>query len=279
MLNIQHDQAAGLRRIMAAPAPRIISIISAAATHDKSRLMTNLAASISDQGNRTLVVHASKESSESFYGINTLPTLLDTGHRRIALNRAIHLSQHGFSIAKMMQKSQLDQMLNHSMSEYLTGLFNTLANQYDILLVDASLNKAHLLPISLLNDGEIIIQLTREPESIKDAYAMIKNIYSQIGRRHFGIIVDNATEQQAKVVFNNISSVAKRYMRVELEFFGAIPKDDHLSKASQLGRSVIEAFPLAIASNAFNNMARKLNYQQAAHAALMAAQFADEQYA
>jgi flagellar biosynthesis protein FlhG len=279
MLNVQHDQAAGLRRIMAAPAPRIISIISAAATHDKSRLMTNLAASISDQGNRTLVVHASKESSESFYGINTLPTLLDTGHRRIALNRAIHLSQHGFSIAKMMQKSQLDQMLNHSMSEYLTGLFNTLANQYDILLVDASLNKAHLLPISLLNDGEIIIQLTREPESIKDAYAMIKNIYSQIGRRHFGIIVDNATEQQAKVVFNNISSVAKRYMRVELEFFGAIPKDDHLSKASQLGRSVIEAFPLAIASNAFNNMARKLNYQQAAHAALMAAQFADEQYA
>lgn len=264
MLNVQHDQAAGLRRIMAAPAPRIISIISAAATHDKSRLMTNLAASISDQGNRTLVVHASKESSESFYGINTLPTLLDTGHRRIALNRAIHLSQHGFSIAKMMQKSQLDQMLNHSMSEYLTGLFNTLANQYDILLVDASLNKAHLLPISLLNDGEIIIQLTREPESIKDAYAMIKNIYSQIGRRHFGIIVDNATEQQAKVVFNNISSVAKRYMRVELEFFGAIPKDDHLSKASQLGRSVIEAFPLAIASNAFNNMARKLNYQQVA---------------
>lgn len=279
MLNIQQDQAAGLRRIMAAPAPRIISIISAAATHDKSRLMTNLAASISDQGNKTLVVHASKESSESFYGINTLPTLMDTGHKKIPLNKAIHLSQHGFSIAKMMQKSQLDQMLNHSMSEYLTGLFNTLANQYEILLVDASLNKAHLLPISLLNDGEIIIQLTREPESIKDAYAMIKNIYSQIGRRHFGIIVDNATEQQAKVVFNNISSVAKRYMRVDLEFFGAIPKDDHLSKASQLGRSVVEAFPLATASNAFKKMALKLNYKQVAPAEFMSAQFAQEQYA
>lgn len=170
-------------------------------------------------------------------------------------------------------------MLNHSMSEYLTGLFNTLANQYDILLVDASLNKVHLLPISLLNDGEIIIQLTREPESIKHAYAMIKNIYSQIGRRHFGIIVDNATEQQAKVVFNNISSVAKRYMRVELEFFGAIPKDDHLSRAAQLGRSVVEAFPLATASNAFKKMALKLNYKQVVPAEFISAQFADEQYA
>lgn len=279
MLNIQHDQAAGLRRIMAAPAPRIISIISAAATHDKSRLMTNLAASISDQGNRTLVVHASKESSESFYGINTLPTLLDTGHKRIPLIKAMHLSQHGFTIAKMMQKSQLDQMLNHKSSEYLTALFNKLAQQYDILLVDASLNKAHLLPISLFNDGEIIIQLTREPESIKDAYAMIKNIYSQIGRRQFGIIVDNASEQQARVVFNNISMVSKRYMRVELEFFGAIPKDDHLSKATQLGRSVIEAFPLAMASNAFKKMARKLDDKSINPAAFMPAHIADEQYA
>mgnify|MGYP000859651641 FL=1 len=279
MLNIQQDQAAGLRRIMAAPAPRIISIVSAASTHDKSRLMTNLAASISDQGNKTLVIHASKESSESFYGINALPTLVDTAHKKIPLNKAIHLSQHGFSIAKMMQKSQLDNMLNHSMSEYLTGLFNTLANQYEILLVDASLNKAHLLPISLLNDGEIIIQLTREPESIKDAYTMIKNIYSQLGRRRFGIIVDNATDAQAKVVFNNISSVAKRYMRVDLEFFGAIPKDDHLSKASQLGRSVIEAFPLATASSAFKKMALKLDYKHATPADLTPAQFAQEQYA
>ncbi len=279
MLNIQQDQAAGLRRIMATPAPRIISIISAAATHDKSRLMTNLAASISDQGNKTLVIHASKESSETFYGINSLPTLVDTATKKIPLTKAIRMSQHGFSIAKMMQKSQLDQMLNHSMSEYLTGLFNTLANQYEILLVDASLNKAHLLPISLLNDGEIIIQLTREPESIKDAYAMIKNIYSQLGRRHFGIMVDNASEHQAKVVFNNISSVAKRYMRVDLEFFGAIPKDDHLGKASQLGRSVIEAFPLATASNAFKKMARKLDYKQAVPAEFTPAQFAQEQYA
>ncbi|WP_047533818.1 MinD/ParA family ATP-binding protein [Methylotenera sp. N17] len=274
MLNVPQDQAAGLRRIMAAPAPRIISIISAAATQDKSRLMTNLAASISDQGNKTLVIHASKESSETYYGINALPTLVDTAGKKMGLNKAIHLSQHGFSIAKMMQKSQLDQMLNHTMSEYLTQVFHTLADQYEILLVDASLNKAHLLPISLLNDGEIIIQLTRQPESIKDAYAMIKKVYSQLGRRHFGIIVDDATEQQAKVVFNNISSVAKRYMRIDLEYFGAIPKDDHISKASQLGRSVIDAFPLATASNAFKKMALKLDYKHATPADFTPAQFA-----
>jgi flagellar biosynthesis protein FlhG len=263
MSKLIQDQAAGLRRIMATPAPRVISIISAAATHDKSRLMTNLAASISDQGNKTLIIHASKESSESFYGINTLPTLVDVVNKRFALPKAIHLSQYGFSVAKLMQRSHLGYVLDQPSHDLLSALFQKIANQYEMLLVDASLNQQHLLPLNQLNQGEIIFQLTRQAESIKDAYSLIKRMYHQLGRRSFGIIVDDATEKQAQTVFNNIASVSKRYLMVELEYFGAIPNDDYISKATQLGRSVVEAFPLATASTAFKKMALKLDYKQA----------------
>ena len=51
-------------------------------------------------------------------------------------------------------------------------------------------------------------------------------------------------------------------MQIELEFFGAIPKDDHLTKAAKLGRSVIDAFPLAAASKAFKQIAQRLDYKQ-----------------
>lgn len=262
MLKTPHDQAAGLRRIMAAPAPRIVSIISAAATHDKSRLMTNLAASIASQDNKTLVIYASKESSESFYGINNLSTLVESANKTSAFAKAIHHSQYGFSIAKLMQKSQLDLTLTQAMSNKLDLIIDELTQEYDMLLVDASLNKDDVLPLNKLNQGEILIQLTRNAESITDAYALIKKIYSEVGRRDFGIIVDDATEQQAQKVYQNIQSVAKRYMQIDLEFFGAIPYDDHLNKATQLGRSVIEAFPLATASTAFKNMAKKFAYKQ-----------------
>ena len=262
MLKTHHDQAAGLRRIMAAPAPRIVSIVSAASTHDKSRLMTNLAASIASQDNKTLVIYASKESSESFYGINNLSTLVETANKPSAFAKSIHHSQYGFSIAKLMQKSQLDLTLTQAMSNKLNLMIDELTQEYDMLLVDASLNKDDVLPLSKLNEGEILIQLTRNAESITDAYALIKKIYSQLGRRDFGIIVDDATEQQAQKVYQNIQSVAKRYMQIDLEFFGAIPYDDHLNKATQLGRSVIEAFPLATASTAFKNMAKKFAYKQ-----------------
>lgn len=260
MFNLHQDQAAGLRRLMASPAPRVVSILSAAATQDKSRLMTNLAASMSAQGNKTLIVQASKESSEAFYGIQALPTLLDiAGNKQAPMTQAIHASQYGFSVAKLMQKSQLDQPLSNQASQHLNKVFSELVGEYEILLVDASINEAHLLPLSRLNEGEIIIQLTRKAESIKDAYTLIKKIYNQLGRRSFGIIVDDATDQQAQVVFNNISSVARRYMQIDLEFFGAIPSDDYLRKATQLGRAVVDAFPLATASTAYKKMALKLD--------------------
>jgi flagellar biosynthesis protein FlhG len=50
-------------------------------------------------------------------------------------------------------------------------------------------------------------------------------------------------------------------MQIELEFFGSIPADDHLSRAAKLGRSVIDAFPLASASTAFKQIAQRLDYK------------------
>jgi len=263
MSNFQNDQAAGLRRIMATPRPRVVSILSAAQDskiQDQPRLMTNLAASIRCHGSDVLIVHASRDSREASYEIDRLPALLDVATDQATLLSAIKVASHGYYVSKLMQKSQVNIPLDNKISSQLNRIFNSLARQYEIVLVDATLNKNHLLPLQTLNESEILIQMTRHPESIKRAYTLIKQICSQLGRRPFGIIVDDATDAQAQVVFRNISQVARRFMQVELEFFGAIPSDDHLSRAAKLGRAVIDAFPLATASTAFKEIAQRLNY-------------------
>lgn len=261
MSKLHQDQAAGLRRIMAAPAPRIVTILSATPHHDTSRLMTNLATSLSQHGNKTLVVHASKCSSEAFYGIGHIATLADVALQQTTLVHALHASSHGFSLAKLTQKSKLDTIPSTAMYPALDAIVYQLAHEHDIMLVDASLNSQKALPLVRLSEGEIIIQLTRQAESIKEAYALIKHLYQRLGRRNFGIIVDDATDSQAGVVFNNIASVAKRYLQIELDFYGAIPNDEYTQRASQLGRSVVDAFPLAMASTAFKKMALRFNSQ------------------
>lgn len=266
MSNFHHDQAAGLRRIMAAPKPRVVSVISAASTHDQPRMMTNLAASIFGYGSDVLVIHASENSREVKYGVDKTPSLFDVAFNMdsetLSLSDAIFSTSHGFNVGKLMQKNQFNIAIDSDESEQTNQLFDELAHQYEIVLVDATLNKDNLLPLQILNNGEIIIQLTRQPESITNAYTLIKQICSELGRRPFGIIVDNATDAQAEVVFRNISQVARRFMQIELEFFGSIPADDHLSRAAKLGRSVIDAFPLASASTAFKKIAQRLDYKQ-----------------
>jgi flagellar biosynthesis protein FlhG len=255
----QDDQAAGLRRIMATPKPRVVSILSTSPSRDQARLMANLATPIATHGNDVLILHASHESSENIYEINKLPALLDVINKKSLLQSAIKNAGSGFSVAKLMPSHQVSTPLDAFLSDQLNAIFIGLAQQYEIILVDASLNSDHVLPLKALNEGEIIIKLTHHAESIKEAYALIKKIYSQLGRRAFGIIVDNASETQAQVVFDNISQAAKRFMQIDLEYFGAIPPDVHISRAAKLGRSVIDAFPMAIASTAFRQIAQRLD--------------------
>ncbi len=261
MSSFQNDQAAGLRRIMAAPKPRIVSIISASSTQNQPRLITNLAASILSQGSEVLIVHASQESRESSYEVDKTPALLDVAYARSSMQNATKSTKLGFSVARLMPKNQLNKLMDSQTSTQLNHVFNQLAHQFEIVLVDATLNDQHILPLQTLNESEIIIQLTRKPESITQAYTLIKQICSELGRRSFGIVVDDATEAQAQIVFRNISQVAKRFMQIELEFFGAIPTDDHISRAAKLGRSVIDAFPLANASTALKQIAQRLDFK------------------
>lgn len=273
MLNFQNDQAAGLRRLMAAPKPRVVSIISASSTQDQPRMITNLAASILGQGSEVLIVHASQESRETSYGIDKLPALLNVACAESSLSDAIKKSSHGYAVTKLMQKHQVNMPLDNNVGGELNRLFNELARQYEIVLVDATLNDNNLLPLKTLNEGEILIQLTRQPESIKNAYTIIKQICTELGRRSFGIIVGDATDAQAQIVFRNISQVARRFMQIELEFFGAIPADDHLNRAAKLGRSVIDAFPMATASTAFKQIAQRLDYKNDYNADINQASF------
>lgn len=259
MRNFENDQAAGLRRIMSAPKPRVVSVLSAGVELTLPRMLTNLADSIQQSGNQVLIMHASVYSRESHYALHKSASLLDICDSGAATKNAIKVSPYGFSVTKLSQKNQ--SLSKTTSLQQANQLVQSLAQNYDIVIVDASINDQGQLALPILNESEIIIQVSRSPESIKQAYTLIKLICSQLGRRSFGIIVNEADDEQAQLVFQNIQQVAKRYMQIELEFFGAIPNDEELNRATKLGRTVIDAFPLAKASAAFSQIAKKLDAQ------------------
>ena len=183
-------------------------------------------------------------------------------HKNIKIEQSVKSSKFGFLVAKLHQKPASKTKPYNVSDTALNKTFETLASLFEVVLVDASLDNNHQLPLDVLNQHEILIQLSTDAASIKEAYSIIKRIYSTMGRRSFGIIVSNASDAQAATTFRNISQVARNYMEVDLEFFGAIPSDEHLSRATKLNRVVIDAFPLTKAAKAFKALAQRLNYKR-----------------
>jgi flagellar biosynthesis protein FlhG len=264
MPNVWNDQASGLRRMMTGHQPKIVTVLSASSAESQPRLLTNLAATISAGDCDVLVVHAAQNSREILrhYGIENLPSLLDVAYQKSAIAQSVKSTKYGFSMAKLLPKTQKTISPNSHADKRLANIFTNLSGLFEVVLIDGALSKDYLLPLDTLNAHEILIQLNRDPESIKQGYVLIKQICSQIGRRSFGILVEGASDAQAAIVFRNISQAARKFMQIELEFFGAIPADEHLNRAEKLGRSVTEAFPTTKASLALSALAQRLNYQQ-----------------
>ena len=256
LANLQFDQAEGLRRMLAGPKPRIVTLLSVLSVAEKNAMLTNLAASFAHLGNDAILVDARKNNGVGMRLGNTRRVgLLSVARQECALNEAVQAIQQGFNFATVAWD---DSACSGADKQRLSNVFNVLAQQYGSVIVDAALDGTNSLPVDALMDGEIVIHVSTSAESIKAGYGLIKQLNATLGRRSFGVLVTNAEESQAQLVYANLAKTASRYLAVPLHFMGSIPADDHLSRAARLGRSVIDAFPMAMASVAFRRIAGQL---------------------
>ena len=257
LANFDFDQAEGLRRILAGPKPRIVTIVSAATPLEKSTMLANLGASMAATGNAVLLLDAcvAPRGIAAQLGMQPGATLQDVARQERALNEVAQLMPQGFGVATLTRGPLQRATLDVDSERRLSNAFGILASQTDILVVDAELDPDDALPLAAMGQGEIVIQVAPDAASIKTAYGIVKRLNAQLGRRPFGVLVSGAGEREAQVVFDNMAQAASRYLAVQLHSLGSVPVDEHVTRAAKLGRSVTEAFPLARASVAFRRLA------------------------
>lgn len=266
MSNFTFDQAEGLRRLVARRAPRLMTLLSADGHLERTVLLANVAATLVETGSKVAVLDTCNTPArlDARLGVNRQGqadlALVDVAQQHCSLEDILHASRYGFdfaSVNRQVVKASIfrqDAALNAGLNTALLQL----AQNRDILLSGAELDAHGELPLTALNDGEIMIQVSPTSKSITNGYGLIKRLVSRAGRRPFGIIVTGASEPVAQTIFNNLSQVASRYLAISLNACGSLPSDESLGRASHLGRSVIDAFPLARSSVALRRMAHVL---------------------
>ena len=252
-----YDQAEGLRRMLAGPRPRIFTFLSATHGEEKSAVLVNLGASLVRTGNSVLVLDACVGARGIAAHLNLPPTetLLHVSRRECELEDIIHDMPQGFGIATLAHSSLRATMRNQVQADRLSAAFDALAEHSDVIVVDTELDAEDTFPLAAMADGEIVIQVSDRASSIKSAYSIIKRINSQHGRRPISVLVTGTSEQRSQVVYANMAKAASRYLAVQLNSIGYVPADEHVTRATHLGRTVIDAFPLAGASVAFRRLA------------------------
>ena len=258
MANFNIDQAEGLRRMLAGPKPRIVTLLSVLGTAEKNAMLTNLTASLAQLGSLAVLVDARRSDGVGMLMGRRKNGLLEVARQQCALNEVIQTTQQGFSFAAMSGGFATAVHDNAADNQRLSTIFTVLAQQYGTMVIDAELDGEDRLPVAAMAEGEIVVHITTSAESIKAGYCLIKRLNATLGRRAFGVLVTHADEVPAKLVYANLAQTASRYLAVPLHFMGSIPADDHLSRATRLGRSVIDAFPMALASVAFRRIAGQL---------------------
>lgn len=262
MASIQFDQAEGLRRILAGPKPRVFTFLSATSGDEKKAMLVNLCASLVRTGSTVLLLDACSglRGIASRLAADEGATLVQVARCERALNDVIQAVPQGFGVATLARSGLAAVLQNAEQAQQLADTFNKLAAQADIVVVDAELDADDAFPLSAMNTGDIVVQVSASAASIKSAYSLIKRLNARLGRRPFSVLVTGASDQHAQTVYRNMAQAASRYLAVQLNSIGSVPADEHVTRAAHLGRSVIDAFPMAGASVAFRHLAGRFTH-------------------
>ena len=246
---------------------RITAVTSGKGGVGKTFLTANLAAALTRQGARVLVLDADLGLANLDVVLNLFPkiTLHEVFTGKAALQDAVLPAPGGFSVllagSGMVEYSRMTPQVR----EQLQNVVSEMAPRYDHVLLDtgAGISDVVLYTVSLASD--VIVVATPEPTSMTDAYATIKVLATTQGRRDMRVLVNQARKPgEGRAVRQQLQAVVDRYVNpaldspVRLSLLGEVPADAAVRECVLKRQLLLEAMPGAHASQAVVQAATQL---------------------
>jgi flagellar biosynthesis protein FlhG len=234
----------------------ILAVTSGKGGVGKTFFSANLAAALARQGERVLVLDADLGLANLDVILNLHPkvTLHDVFTGKATLDEAILGAPGGFSVLLAGSGLVEYSRLTPQVREQLVEIIDRVAPRYDRILLDtgAGISDVVLHAISLADD--VLVIATPEPTSMTDAYATIKLLATQQGRRAIRLVVNQVSAVgEGRTIRNQLQLVVDRFVcphlnggnsaAVALDLQGEIPTDPAVREAVQRRCLLLEKTP------------------------------------
>ena len=214
------DQAAGLRRLMSSPLSALCTVLSADGRERKPALVKRLATSMARRGHPVMVLDAANTVSTD---LASRPSLFDVAQGRAALADACVTNGDGIAHCRLGAGGSSELASGSDELAALAALLQQLAAEGVRLLVDTELDADGQLPLSMLADGDIVVQLSGSAAAIRDAYDMLRALKSLCGRGTVSLLVTDVDPIRARHVHANLFHAASRYLALPVRSITAPP--------------------------------------------------------
>lgn len=263
------DQAEGLRRLLVSNRIRVITVAAGKPRVGCTSAAINLAVALVRSGKDVMVLDENVAPNNLLdqLGLFAHFDLLDVAQEKCSLNDAI-LPAQGCTVLHTARAMRALPKMEDTELQRLELALAQLDKTVDVILVDAAIPGMRCARVVSAPDGvssglaagtSMLVVADTTISGITASYALIKRMALENARLRFEIIVNKARNNaEAKNVFDNMAKVASHHLSAQLEYLGCIPTDNKLSRATQLGRSVVEAFPAACSSRSCLALAEKL---------------------
>jgi flagellar biosynthesis protein FlhG len=249
----------------------VLAVTSGKGGVGKTFFAANLAAALARRGERVLVLDADLGLANLDVVLNLHPkiTLHDVFTGNATLDDAILPAPGGFSVLLAGSGLVEYSRLTPQVREQLVEIIEQVAPRFDRILLDtgAGISDVVLHAISLADD--VLVIATPEPTSMTDAYATIKLLAMQQGRRVIRVVVNQvSTAGEGRKIRNQLQLVVDRFVcphldggasgQVALDMQGEIPTDPAVRHAVQRRALLLELMPGSPAALAVAGIAGRM---------------------
>lgn len=265
------DQAEQLRNIIKAnqgpmrPLARVITVTSGKGGVGKSNVSINLALQFRKMGQRVIILDADfgLANIEIMFGTVPKHNLCDLIYQGKNIKDII--TWGAGDVGFISGGSGIVGMSNLS-RDYLNYIIQNLVQLdaiADVIIIDTGAGISDAVLEFLVASGEILLVTTPEPTSITDSYSLLKalNRHPRFSKENSKIkVIANRVNKvsDGQSLFAKLEVVVSRYLKLPIEYLGAIPWDTQLSDAVMQQKPVSLSNPNAKSSLAFEEIATKL---------------------
>jgi ATPases involved in chromosome partitioning len=270
------DQAARLRKLVEErkvdqirvdqkKTARIISVTSGKGGVGKTSLSVNLAAHLSKQGTKILLIDADLGLSnvEIMLGVTPSYTLKDViKHGKdiedVIINGPYNLDfiSGGNGFLELAELSEIER-------EEILIKIHKLEELYDIIIIDTGAGISKNVTAFLTISDEIIVITTSEPTALTDAYSIMKVISEEKLKQKIGLIINRVkTKSEFQQASNILISTAKKFLGEEIKSLGYVYEDPNVRKTIYKKTPFVIYYPDSKASDCIIDIVANLKLKE-----------------